>query len=64
MVDIDPFGTPSPFIESAAISAKAGGMLCVTATDTSALCGTYKEPCIRKYNSMPLKNVSIVMKMD
>ncbi len=55
VVDIDPFGTPSPFIESAAISAKAGGMLCVTATDTSALCGTYKEPCIRKYNSMPLK---------
>jgi tRNA (guanine26-N2/guanine27-N2)-dimethyltransferase len=55
VVDIDPFGTPSPFIESATISAKAGGMLCVTATDTSALCGTYKEPCIRKYGSMPLK---------
>jgi tRNA (guanine26-N2/guanine27-N2)-dimethyltransferase len=55
VVDIDPFGTPSPFIESAAISIKAGGMLCITATDTSALCGTYEEPCIRKYSSMPLK---------
>ena len=55
IVDIDPFGTPSPFIESAGISLKAGGMLCVTATDTSGLCGTYKEPCIRKYNAMPLK---------
>lgn len=55
VVDIDPFGTPSPFIESAGISLKAGGMLCVTATDTSALCGTYKEPCIRKYSAMPLK---------
>ena len=55
VVDIDPFGTPSPFIESAGISLKAGGMLCATATDTSALCGTYKEPCIRKYGSMPLK---------
>lgn len=55
IVDIDPFGTPSPFIESAGISLKSGGMLCVTATDTSALCGTYKEPCIRKYSSMPLK---------
>lgn len=54
-IDIDPFGTPSPFIESAAISLKAGGMLCVTATDTSALCGTYKAPCIRKYGSKPLK---------
>ncbi|HML04964.1 MAG TPA: tRNA (guanine(10)-N(2))-dimethyltransferase [Methanobacterium sp.] len=55
IVDIDPFGTPSPFIESAGISLKSGGMLCATATDTSGLCGTYKEPCIRKYSSMPLK---------
>jgi len=55
VVDIDPFGTPSPFIESAGISLKVGGMLCTTATDTSALCGTYKEPCIRKYGAMPLK---------
>jgi len=55
VVDIDPFGTPSPFIESAATSLKEGGLLCVTATDTSALCGTYKEPCIRKYGAMPLK---------
>ncbi len=55
VVDIDPFGTPSPYIESAGISLKAGGMICATATDTSALCGTYKEPCIRKYSAMPLK---------
>lgn len=55
VVDIDPFGTPAPFIESVAISLKSGGLLCVTATDTSALCGTYKEPCVRKYGSMPIK---------
>lgn len=55
VVDIDPFGTPSPYIESAAISLKSGGMICATATDTSALCGTYKEPCIRKYSAKPLK---------
>jgi tRNA (guanine26-N2/guanine27-N2)-dimethyltransferase len=28
----------------------------VTATDTSALCGTYKEPCIRKYTAKPYKS--------
>lgn len=55
VVDIDPFGTPSPYIESAGISLKGGGLICATATDTSALCGTYKEPCIRKYSAMPLK---------
>ncbi|BAW31893.1 tRNA (guanine(26)-N(2))-dimethyltransferase [Methanothermobacter sp. MT-2] len=55
VVDIDPFGTPSPFIESAGYSLKKDSLLCITATDTSSLCGTYKKPCIRKYNAMPLK---------
>jgi len=55
VVDIDPFGTPSPYVESAAASLRSGSMICVTATDTSALCGTYIEPCIRKYGSVPLK---------
>jgi tRNA (guanine26-N2/guanine27-N2)-dimethyltransferase len=55
VVDIDPFGTPSPFVESAVASIRAGGILCVTATDTSSLCGTYTNPCIRKYGAKPLK---------
>ncbi|GAB4309031.1 MAG: tRNA (guanine(10)-N(2))-dimethyltransferase [Methanobacteriaceae archaeon] len=55
VVDIDPFGTPSYYIESAAISLKSGGLLCVSATDTSSLCGTYRNPCIRKYMAKPLK---------
>ncbi|MCC7554266.1 MAG: tRNA (guanine(26)-N(2))-dimethyltransferase [Methanobacteriaceae archaeon] len=56
VVDIDPFGSPSFFIDSAANSIKKNSLLCVTATDTSALCGTYTEPCIRKYNSKPYKS--------
>ncbi len=55
VVDLNPFGTPSPYVDSAAYSLRSGGMICVTATDTSALCGTYKEPCIRKYGAVPLK---------
>ncbi|MGL4669960.1 MAG: tRNA (guanine(10)-N(2))-dimethyltransferase [Methanobacteriaceae archaeon] len=55
VIDIDPFGTPSYFTDSAAYSLKKDSLLCITATDTSALCGTYKEPCIRKYNAKPLK---------
>ena len=35
---------------------RRNSLLCVTATDTSALCGTYKEPCIRKYNAKPYKS--------
>ena len=56
VIDIDPFGTPSPFLDSAGYCARRDSLLCVTATDTSALCGTYKEPCIRKYNSKPYKS--------
>lgn len=55
VVDLDPFGTPAPFVESAGIGLRKGGLICVTATDTSALCGTYKNPCIRKYRARPLK---------
>lgn len=56
VIDIDPFGTPSYFIDSVSYSLKKDSLLCVTATDTSALCGTYKEPCIRKYNAKPYKS--------
>lgn len=56
VIDIDPFGTPSPFLDSAGYCAKRNSLICVTATDTSALCGTYKEPCIRKYNAKPYKS--------
>jgi tRNA (guanine26-N2/guanine27-N2)-dimethyltransferase len=56
VVDIDPFGTPSYFVDSVGYSLKKDSLLCITATDTSALCGTYKEPCIRKYNAVPFKS--------
>lgn len=56
VIDIDPFGTPSYFLDSAGYSLKKDSLLCVTATDTSALCGTYQEPCIRKYNAKPYKS--------
>lgn len=56
VIDVDPFGTPSFFIDSVSYSLKKDSLLCITATDTSALCGTYKEPCIRKYNAKPYKS--------
>ncbi|MDR2624395.1 MAG: tRNA (guanine(26)-N(2))-dimethyltransferase [Methanobrevibacter sp.] len=55
IVDVDPFGTPSYFIDSLGYSVKKNSMVCITATDTSALCGTYIEPCVRKYNAKPNK---------
>ena len=56
VIDIDPFGTPSYFMDSGSYSIKKDSLLCITATDTSALCGTYIEPCIRKYNAKPYRS--------
>lgn len=57
-VDIDPFGTPVPFLDAGvkAIVENRKGIIAVTATDTSALCGTYRNACLRKYGSKPLYN--------
>jgi len=55
-IDIDPFGTPNPFLDSAVRSLRSDGILAVTATDTSALCGSYPKACRRKYWAEPLRN--------
>jgi len=54
-IDIDPFGTPNPFLDSACKRLAREGILAVTATDTSALCGTYINACKRKYWALPSK---------
>jgi len=48
-IDIDPFGTPNPFLDSACKRITRGGILAVTATDTGPLAGTYPDACQRKY---------------
>ena len=55
-VDLDPFGTPVPFVESVALGMKRGGILSLTATDTAPLSGTYPKTCIRRYGAKPLRN--------
>lgn len=55
-VDIDPFGSPNPFLDHAVRRLGRGGILAVTATDTGALCGTFPKPCGRKYWAKPLHN--------
>ncbi|MBS3165618.1 hypothetical protein J4444_00705 [Candidatus Woesearchaeota archaeon] len=55
-VDIDPFGTPNPFLSAAIAAISRGGILAITATDTAALSGTYPLVTRRKYWSTSLKN--------
>lgn len=49
-VDLDPFGSPAPFIDSAVRG--CGRFLFVTATDTAPLCGAHRNAGIRRYFAM------------
>ena len=59
-IDVDPFGSPVGFIDSALRSIKNGGIIACSATDTAALCGVYPKVCIRRYGAIPFH--SVVMK--
>lgn len=54
-VDVDPFGSPIPFIDSAIWVTKNRGFIAVTATDTAALTGTHVNACLRRYHAKPLR---------
>lgn len=57
VIDIDPFGSPIQFIDSAIqVLQKNEGYLFVTATDLQVLCGKFANACLRIYNSIPTRN--------
>lgn len=58
-IDIDPFGTPNPFLDAACRRIARDGILAVTATDTAALTGTYPKTCMRKYWAVPKRDGSM-----
>ena len=55
-IDIDPFGSPAPFLDAAVRHLARDGILALTATDTAALAGTAPDACRRKYWALPLRN--------
>ncbi len=54
-VDLDPFGSPVPYLDSAIRSVRNRGLLALTATDMACLCGVHSRACIRKYGGRPLR---------
>jgi tRNA (guanine26-N2/guanine27-N2)-dimethyltransferase len=55
-VDIDPFGSPAPFLQAMVAATADGGVVSATATDTAALCGVYPSVCRRRYSATSLNN--------
>jgi tRNA (guanine26-N2/guanine27-N2)-dimethyltransferase len=58
VVDLDPYGTAAPFLDSAVQSVVDGGLLMVTCTDMAVLCGNTPEACYLKYGATGLKHRS------
>ena len=54
-IDVDPFGSPVPYLDSAIRALRSGGFLALTATDVAPLCGVHPKACIRKYGGKPLR---------
>jgi tRNA (guanine26-N2/guanine27-N2)-dimethyltransferase len=55
IVDVDPFGSPVPYLDSAVRALRNKGLLAATATDLAPLCGVHVRACIRKYGGNPLR---------
>uniref|UniRef100_K3WLD8 tRNA (guanine(26)-N(2))-dimethyltransferase n=1 Tax=Globisporangium ultimum (strain ATCC 200006 / CBS 805.95 / DAOM BR144) TaxID=431595 RepID=K3WLD8_GLOUD len=56
VIDLDPYGSASIFLDGAVQSVANGGLLCVTCTDMAVLSGKNPEVCFSRYNSIPNKS--------
>jgi len=54
-IDIDPFGSPVPYLDSAIRALRNNGFIALTATDMAPLCGVHPKACVRKYGGKPLR---------
>jgi tRNA (guanine26-N2/guanine27-N2)-dimethyltransferase len=57
IVDLDPFGSPSPFIECVLRAVEDDGLISITATDTAVLSGIYQKVCLRKYFGLSINSI-------
>ncbi|HVL48993.1 MAG TPA: tRNA (guanine(10)-N(2))-dimethyltransferase [Candidatus Thermoplasmatota archaeon] len=55
VVDIDPFGSPAPFVDAACRATRDRGLLAITATDAPALAGVYPDVAERRYLARTLR---------
>jgi tRNA(guanine-26,N2-N2) methyltransferase len=55
VVDLDPYGSASPFLDGAFRCIKEGGLMLVTSTDSAILCGNFADTAHAKYSSLPYK---------
>lgn len=55
IVDIDPFGSPAPYLDCCLRAVSRGGLLSMTATDLQVLNGMFPAACVRRYGGSPVR---------
>jgi tRNA G26 N,N-dimethylase Trm1 len=53
VIDLDPYGSAMPFVDSALRLVKDNGLLCATFTDMRVLCSKRPGICYQKYGAAP-----------
>ncbi|MEW6329606.1 MAG: methyltransferase, partial [Candidatus Micrarchaeota archaeon] len=58
LLEIDPFGSPVPYLYAAlrSFARVKEGILSVTATDMAVLCGAHPGACLKNYQARPIDN--------
>ena len=56
VLDLDPYSTAAPFLDSAIQAAANGALLCITSTDGRTLCGIQPDAAYAWYGCMPLNS--------
>lgn len=54
-VDLDPYGSPLPFLDAALAAVRPGGLIAVTATDLRVLAGVDAGAALRLYGGRPVR---------
>ena len=55
IIDLDPYGSVVPFLDSAVESIRDGGLMCITCTDTKVTCGPDISKCYYYYGTTRAK---------
>jgi len=55
VIDLDPYGSVSSFLDSAIAAIKPNGLLCITSTDGGVLCGNQVDLSFIRYGGFALK---------
>jgi len=63
VIDLDPYGSASPFLDGAVQAVESGGLLCITCTDMAALGGSHPDTAYGRYAALPIQSARYLQEL-